>query len=52
LGFRGDFPKMHMRRWRNSRSPQASYAIPNGWLTEQGLFDLSTMETGVLPQVT
>jgi RNA-directed DNA polymerase len=52
LGYRGDFPKMHMRRWRNSRSPQASYAIPNGWLTEQGLFDLSTMETGVLPQVT
>ena len=52
LGYRGDFPKMHMRRWRNSRSPQASYAIPNGWLTEQGLLDLSTVETGVLPQVT
>jgi hypothetical protein len=52
LGFRGDFPEMHMRRWRNSRSPQASYAIPNGWLTEQGLLDLSTVETGVLPQVT
>ena len=52
LGYRGDFPKMHMRRWRNSRSPQSSFAMPNGWLTEQGLFDLSTVDTGVLPQVT
>jgi RNA-directed DNA polymerase len=51
LGYRGNFPKMHMRRWRSSRSPQSSYAMPNSWLTEQGLFDLTNVETGVLPQV-
>ncbi|MEZ6098552.1 MAG: reverse transcriptase domain-containing protein [Pirellulaceae bacterium] len=51
LGYRGDFPKIRMTRWRNSRSPQASWSMPNVWLGELGLFDLATVETGVLPQI-
>ena len=51
LGYRGDFPKIRMTRWRSSRSPQASWSMPNAWLGELGLFDLATVETGVLPQI-
>jgi group II intron reverse transcriptase/maturase len=49
LGYQGEFPKMRMTRWRSSRSPQASWSMPNAWLSELGLFDLATVETGVLP---
>jgi RNA-directed DNA polymerase len=43
LGYKGDFPKIRMRSWRNSRSPQASFAMPNAWLAELGLFDLTSV---------
>jgi RNA-directed DNA polymerase len=52
LGYQGDYPKIRMARWRNSRSPQASWSMPNAWLGDLGLFDLTAVETGVLPQVT
>jgi hypothetical protein len=52
LGYHQDFPKIRMACWHNSRSPQASWSMPNAWLSEQGLFDLTTVDTGVLPQVT
>lgn len=52
LGYQGEFPKIRMTRWRSSRSPQASWSLPNAWLGEMGLFDLATVETGVLPQIT
>ncbi len=51
LGYSGDFVKMRMRSWRSSRSHLASWSMPNAWLSEQGLFDLTDVETGVLPQV-
>ncbi len=51
LGYKGEFPKMHMRRWHNSCSPQASYSMPNKWFSELGLFELTTIETGVLPEL-
>ena len=51
LGYQGEFQKIRMRRWRSSRSPLASWSMPNAWLDELGLFDLTTVETGVLPQV-
>lgn len=51
LGYQGDFDKIRMQSWRNSRSPLASYAMPNKWLAELGLFDLKGVETGVLPKV-
>jgi hypothetical protein len=40
-----------MTRWRNSASPLANYALPNKEFTALGLFDMSAVETGVLPQV-
>jgi RNA-directed DNA polymerase len=49
LGYQGDFPKIRMACWRNSRSPQASWSMPNAWLGELGLFDLTQVDTGVLP---
>ena len=50
LGYHGDFPKIRMTRWRSSQSPQASWSMPNAWLRELGLFELTDIETGVLPQ--
>ena len=52
LGFHGKYPKMRMRSWRSSRSHLASWSMSNGWFSELGLFDLTTVETGVLPQIT
>jgi len=51
LGYQGEFLKMRMNSWRSSRSHLASWSMPNAWLANLGLFDLSTVETGVLPQV-
>jgi RNA-directed DNA polymerase len=51
LGYQGEFPSMAMRRWRSSRSHLASWSMPNAWLSELGLFELTQVETGVLPQV-
>ena len=52
LGYQGDFPKIRMRSWRNARSPQASFAMPNAWFVDLGLYDMSSVETGVLPKLT
>lgn len=52
LGYKGDLPKISMVRWRNSSSPQAHYAMPNPWFAELGLYDLTSVETGVLPEIT
>ncbi len=49
-GNRGEFLKIRMRSWRNARSHLASWSMPNSWLNDPGLFDLTTVETGVLPQ--
>jgi RNA-directed DNA polymerase len=51
VGFRGELQKMRMKSWRTSRSSYASMAISNGFLAELGLYDLATIETGVLPEV-
>ena len=49
IGRKGNFLKMRMTSWRTSRSSYASMAIDNGYLAELGLFDLASIETGVLP---
>lgn len=51
LGWRGQLQKMRMRSWRSSHCTYSTFAMPNAWLTEQGLFDLSTVPTGVLPEL-
>lgn len=50
LGYKGDFKAIKMNSWRNAASPLANYAIPNGWLWELGLFEVSRVETGYLPR--
>ena len=52
LGYQGEFPKIRMRSWRSARSPQASFAMPNAWLAALGLYDIASVETGVLPKIT
>ena len=47
-GYKGDFKKISMSRWRNSASPLLSMALPNSWFDEIKLFDMSKVETKVL----
>ena len=51
VGFRGDLLKMRLQSWRTSRSSYASMALSNGFMAEPGLYDLTSIETGVLPEV-
>lgn len=50
LGYQGEFKAIRMQSWRNAASPLANYAVPNSWLEKLGLFDLSRVKTGYLPQ--
>ena len=47
-GYKGDFERISMRRWRNSASPLLSMALPNSWFDQIGLVDLTRYEVGVL----
>ena len=47
-GYKGEFKKIRMWRWRNSASPLLSMALPNSWFDEIKLFDMSKVETKVL----
>ena len=47
LGYRGEFKKIRMQSWRNSRSPLGSYALPNKYFAELGLYDLGAVQTGI-----
>ncbi|MBA6297854.1 group II intron reverse transcriptase/maturase [Colwellia sp. MB3u-22] len=48
LGYKGRFKSIKMASWRSSASPLASYAMPNAWFDEQGLFNLTKIKTGQL----
>ena len=50
LGYQGEFKAIKMQSWHNAASALANYAMPNCWFDELGLFDLSRVETGYLPQ--
>lgn len=47
LGYQGEFKAIKMSSWRNAASPQASFAMPNKYLRELGLFDLCSVQTGI-----
>ena len=47
-GYRGEFQKISMQRWRNSASPLLSLALPNTWFDDIGLVDLAGYEVGIL----
>lgn len=44
--YKPPFKHINMRVWNSSKSPLASYAMPNQWLTELGLFNLETVSVG------
>ena len=48
LNYRPPFKYIKMNSWRNSASPLASFAMPNKWFVEQGLFQLEGVRTGWL----
>ena len=48
MGYKGDFKKISMTKWRNSASPLVCMALPNKWFDEIKLFDMSKVETAVL----
>lgn len=48
LGYKGRFTSIKMASWRSSASPLASYAMPNAWFDEKGLFNLTRIKTGQL----
>ena len=50
LGYQGEFDTIKMNSWHNAASPLASYAIPNSYLREMGLFEITKVQTGYLPQ--
>ncbi len=50
LGYQGEFDTIKMNSWRNAASPLANYAIPNSYLKEMGLFEMTKVQTGYLPQ--
>lgn len=50
LGYKGEFKFIKMSSWRNSRSPLASYSLPNAEFKRLGLFWLESVQTGILPQ--
>ena len=47
-GYKPPFQFIRMNSWRNSASPLASFAMPNRWFEEQGLYSLEKAETGWL----
>jgi group II intron reverse transcriptase/maturase len=49
LGYSGKFSKIKMNSWKNSASPLVSYALPNKYFSELGLFDFDKLEIGVNP---
>jgi len=50
LGYRGNFEKISIRRWRNAGCHLIHKALPNEWFKEQGLYDMERVETNILHQ--
>jgi RNA-directed DNA polymerase len=48
MGYKGDFEKISMTKWRNSASPLISMALPNKWFDELRLYDISKLQVGTL----
>ena len=47
LGYKGEFKSIKMNSRRNANSPLVAMALPNKFLTELGLFNLSILKTGI-----
>jgi len=49
-GYKGDFEKISMVRWRNSSTVPVHLALPNVWFEREGLIDLTKYEVGIVSQ--
>lgn len=47
-GYKGEFEKISVTRWRNSKTPLVHLALPNKWFDEIGLINLETYAVGIL----
>ena len=47
-GYRSNFLKISVTRWRNSASPLINMALPNSWFDEIGLINLASYNVGIL----
>lgn len=52
LGYNGTFQRIKMQSWRNAACQLAHWAMPNSWFRQLGVFDLESLEVGVLPDIT
>jgi len=50
MGYRGNYEKLSMSRWRNSNTRLIHYALPNEWFEQQGLYDMEQVKTNILHQ--
>ncbi|MDB0034777.1 group II intron reverse transcriptase/maturase [bacterium] len=48
LKYKPPFKYIKMNSWRNSASPLASFAMPNAWFDELGLYSMENIKTGWL----
>jgi RNA-directed DNA polymerase len=48
LGYKPPFKFIQMNSWRNAASPLASFAMPNNWFKEIGLYQINEVKTGIL----
>ncbi|MCA3881763.1 group II intron maturase-specific domain-containing protein, partial [Vibrio vulnificus] len=46
LGYKPPFKFIQMSSWKNAQSPLASYAMPNQWFNDLGLFNIEHVRTG------
>lgn len=49
-GYRGDFERIAMNRWRNSGCHWLHKALPKDWFIAQGLYDMERVKTNILHQ--
>ena len=47
-GYKGEFQKISVAKWRNSASPLVNMALPNSWFNEIGLINLASYNVGIL----
>ncbi|TEB04733.1 Group II intron-encoded protein LtrA [Pelotomaculum schinkii] len=47
-GYKGEFRKISVTKWRNSASPLVNMALPNSWFNEIGLINLASYNAGIL----
>ncbi|MCK5022539.1 MAG: group II intron reverse transcriptase/maturase [Candidatus Aenigmarchaeota archaeon] len=50
MGYKGNFEKISVTRWRNSNSPLIHMALRNFWFEEAGLYQMEKVVTNTLHQ--